>query len=551
MRINNLKIGVRLGLGFGLVLLLMVILAVMGMQRMARIQNSLDGIVNDSNVKTKTAMEMRQSVMSIGLAARNIALGSDAEHRAAELDRIGDDRDEYQAYAETLNSRVGDDAGKVILAKVAAAAAATEPLTSGALALLKQGDQAGAVALLNNEVQPQQRKWINALDEMVRYQDKVADEAADAALASYRSARLLSVALTAGALLMGVVAAWAVSRSITTPLGQAVALARRVARGDLSGETVVISRDETGQLMQALKEMHDSLVTIVAQVREGTDMIATATGEISAGNQDLSARTEQQASALEQTASSMEQLLATVRNNASHARQADQMARAASEVAQQGGAMVSEVVQTMGSINSSAKRIVDIIGVIDGIAFQTNILALNAAVEAARAGEQGRGFAVVAGEVRNLAHRAAAAAKEIKTLIEHAVQQVAAGALLVDRTGKTMEQIVAGVRSVTDIMDDIATASDEQSAGIEQVNLAVAQMDDTTQQNAALVEQAAAAAVALQEQACSLASVVNQFRLDDTAPQVQALPSPATTAATPRRLLPAPVLGGAHLFRRA
>ncbi len=282
---------------------------------------------------------------------------------------------------------------------------------------------------------------------------------------------------------------------------------------------LVTSRDEAGQLMAALKEMHDSLVAIVAQVRSGTNTIALASAEISAGNADLSARTEQQASALEETASSMEQLMATVQQNAEHARQADKMARSASEVAVKGGAVVAQVVHTMGAINTSAKRIVDIIGVIDGIAFQTNILALNAAVEAARAGEQGRGFAVVAGEVRSLAHRSAAAAKEIKTLIEDSVQQVGAGSVLVDQAGATMQDIVASVQRMTDIMDDITAASDEQTSGIVQINQAVAQMDSVTQQNAALVEEAAAAAEALQEQAASLAGVVDVFKLDGAAQQ--------------------------------
>ena len=531
MKISNMKIGMRLGLAFGLVLALMLTLAALGMARMAHINSSLDGIVNDNNVKIKSVMEMRQSVMSIGLATRNMALTQDADQRGAEQDRIADDRDEYKAYVETLERIVTSSEGKAVMAKIAAGAAATEPATNRVIDLLKASKQSEAVAVLDEQVLPNQRRWIASLDEMVRRQEKMADDAAATAAASYRSARILTGVITLVALLLGGAAAVAVTRSITAPLAEAVALARRVARGDLSGEVAVHGADEAGQLMQALKEMHDSLVTIVGQVRGGTDTIALASREIAEGNQDLSSRTEHQASALEETASAMEQLMATVQQNAEHAHQADLMARSASDVAQQGGTVVAKVVTTMGTINGSAKRIVDIIGVIDGIAFQTNILALNAAVEAARAGEQGRGFAVVAGEVRSLAHRSAAAAKEIKVLIEDSVRQIGEGTVLVDQAGATMQDIVASVSRVNRIMDNITAASDEQTAGIEQINQAVAQMDSVTQQNAALVEQAAAAAQALQDQATQLAEVVNIFKLEDGAEDLggaaQRMPEPA------------------------
>jgi len=315
-----------------------------------------------------------------------------------------------------------------------------------------------------------------------------------------------------------------IARSITRPLEQAVAIANTVASGDLTSEIEVKSGDETGQLLRALREMNGSLQNLVGQVRAGTDTIAAASSQISSANFDLAARTEEEASSLQETASAMEQLTGTVKQNAEHAHQANLLARSASEVASKGGNVVSQVVGTMGSINESARKIVDIIAVIDGIAFQTNILALNAAVEAARAGEQGRGFAVVAAEVRQLAQRSAAAAKEIKDLISDSVEKIDTGARLVDEAGSTMSEIVASVKRVTDIMGEITTASEEQSSGIEQVNKAIAQMDQVTQRNAALVEEEASTADALRAQAEKLAVTVSVFRLRET-PAVQQEPN--------------------------
>ncbi|MET3131154.1 methyl-accepting chemotaxis protein [Oxalobacteraceae bacterium GrIS 1.11] len=349
---------------------------------------------------------------------------------------------------------------------------------------------------------------------------------------------IIASAVIAGVAGMGLMLA----HKLVSALREAVKIAQTVAAGDLTYAIVVKSRDETGQLLQALKDMSNSLVQIVGRVRSGTDTIATASGQIASGNLDLSSRTEQQASSLEETASSMEQLTSTVKQNAANARQANQLAESASDVALQGGAVVSQVIETMSSIDASARKIVDIIGVIDGIAFQTNILALNAAVEAARAGEQGRGFAVVASEVRNLAHRSAAAAKEVKTLISNSVEQVDAGSKLVNQAGATMDEVVASVKRVSSIIGEITNAGQEQSSGIEQINQAITQMDAVTQQNAALVEEAAAAAASLQDQASTLAQVVSAFKINLAhAPARPVLSGPARPASvTARPVLKAP-----------
>ena len=332
----------------------------------------------------------------------------------------------------------------------------------------------------------------------------------------WESAKMIVVVLLVSGALLGSVIGVLFVRSITGPLRQAIQVTNQIAQGDLTANIDFSSKDGLGRLFAGLREMNVSLVKIVSEVRVGTETIASASSEIAAGNLDLSNRTEAQAGSLEETASAMEELTSTVKQNADNARQANQLAGTASEVAVKGGAVVSEVVATMGAINESARKIADIIGVIDGIAFQTNILALNAAVEAARAGEQGRGFAVVASEVRSLAQRSAAAAKEIKSLIDDSVEKIEVGNRQAGQAGTTMHEVVSSVQRVTDIMSEITAASHEQSMGIEEVNRAISQMDETTQQNAALVEQAAAAAKALQDQAGHLEEMVYKFKLPHT-----------------------------------
>lgn len=379
------------------------------------------------------------------------------------------------------------------------------------LSRANQNDE--AKVLIRGESQKQFDNASATLNKLVEMNIQGGKDASRRGDKLYTESRMMIIAMLIAALVFGIGLALFMARTVSRPLEQAVGIAETVAKGDLTSRIEVTSKDELGRLLQALKKMNDSLVRIVGEVRTGTETIATASNQIASGNLDLSSRTEQQASSLEETASSMEELTSTVKQNADNARQANSLAMSASEVASKGGTVVSQVVETMGSINDSAKKIVDIIGVIDGIAFQTNILALNAAVEAARAGEQGRGFAVVATEVRNLAQRSAAAAKEIKALISDSVEKVDTGARLVDQAGATMQEIVESVKRVTDIMGEITAASQEQTDGIEQINQAISQMDEVTQQNASLVEEAAAASQAMQDQSHNLAQAVSIFKL--------------------------------------
>ena len=524
MKLTKLKVGTRLGLGFALVLCLLIVVTILGISRMSQIQDRLDNVVNLNNVGTRLVIDMRNLVKERSEALNTLTLLTDAEDMVKRIERIKQQSAEYGEAEATINKLYASSEGRfqeevALLAKIKEHGATAAPLVTKAIDLWQANKPTDATRVLIKEIRPVQKKWTDNLDELLTLKDNLNSSAAVEAQSSFQSARALMLGLGGIALAIGVFAAVVITRSLLQQLGgepdYAATIANQIAAGNLATRIHLEPGDTTSSLV-AMKAMRDSLVNIVGQVRQGTDTIAHASQEIAHGNHDLSIRTETQASSLEKTASSMAKLTATVRQNAENARQANQLAASASDVASRGGAVVAEVVQTMKGINDSSKRISDIISVIDGISFQTNILALNAAVEAARAGEQGRGFAVVASEVRSLAGRSAEAAKEIKSLINASVERVEQGSQLVDQAGATMNEVVDSIRKVTNIMSEISRASAEQSSGIEQVNQSIVEMDSVTQQNAALVEQAAAAAQSLLDQATELADVVSIFKLEDS-----------------------------------
>ena len=530
MSLSNLKIGTRLGGGFALILVLLATVTGLGVVSMNRIDNRMTEIVENHNVKIAAASAIAENFRDLTLAVSNLVLVSDPGDVKDQVEKLAAARARYGKAKKEFLATEQTDAEKALMAKLDAAIAFAKPKVDQTVEMGMAGKREEATDYMLKESAPGTAAAIVITGEIVEHEKAAARAAAADAKRQYNTANTIMLALGTLAIVLGSVIAFVTTRAIVKPLGYAVKAAQAVSAGDLTTPIEVRSTDEIGQLMGALKHMNDSLNHIVADVRRGTDSITTASGEIASGNLDLSARTEQQAGALEETASSMEELTSTVKQNADNARQANVLAGSASQVAVKGGQVVSQVVDTMGLINASARKIVDIIGVIDGIAFQTNILALNAAVEAARAGEQGRGFAVVATEVRNLAQRSAAAAKEIKVLIGDSVAAVETGSKLVDEAGTTMEDIVASVARVTDIMSEISAASHEQEAGIEQINQAIGEMDSVTQQNAALVEEAAAAAGSLREQAGHLAQAVAIFKLEASQEQPK-LKAPAARPA--------------------
>jgi len=550
---KNWKIGIRLTIGFGIVLALLVAGAMFGLRQVAKLNDRVEFITSVDEGKLLALSKVQFAVGLRAIAARNLVLVTDPALQKSDIELVAKaqkDIDSGMAELTALMKNPADATAQErnMLEQLRALEAKYLPIATkiGALATTQQTE--AAKAALVADCMPLLKQVIAHINEFNVVMRASTTESVTAAQEAYEVSKWTMLTLSAVSLLLGSLIAWWLTRSISGPLKEAVTIAQNVSAGDLTSTITVDSKDELGQLKLALKEMNDNLLRIVGDVRHGTDTIATASGEIASGNLDLSSRTEQQAGSLQETASAMEELTATVRQNAENAQQANKLATTASDIAVKGGAVVARVVETMASINESSKKVVDIIGVIDGIAFQTNILALNAAVEAARAGEQGRGFAVVASEVRSLAQRSASAAKEIKQLIGTSVAKVDAGAALVDEAGATMGEILDSIQRVTGIMGDISSASDEQTRGIEQINQAITQMDQVTQQNAALVEEAAAAAASMQSQTSSLAELVSVFKLDEQHMQYETAQAAPSIALKPgRHAVSAPATQVHHL----
>ena len=514
MKLQNLKLRSLLLGGFATILAVMVLLVGIGLMQMQKAQNMTDQLT-DVGMQRLAMLQEWQAIIETN-AARTLAAikMTDAGDEKFFLDAIAESSKRSDVLHKELTASLANDAAAMkLFGDVDTQREGYRAARKTVLAQKAAGETEAVRKFIETDMVPRVAAYVDSLRAIVKYQQDVV--AADSKIleAGFKTNLTVQTSLAAIALVLGGGFAWWIGQRITAPLGEAVTIAQTVAQGDLTSRFNVHGENETGMLMGALRDMNDNLVNIVGQVRSGTETIVEASDQISAGNLELSARTEQQAGALEETAAAMEQLTGAVQQNAQHARHANTLASKAAEVAVRGGEVVQEVVQTMESINASSRKIVDIIGVIDGIAFQTNILALNAAVEAARAGEQGRGFAVVAGEVRTLAQRSAAAAKEIKALIDDSVNKVDAGSALVHNAGATMQEIVASVRQVNGIIGEITAASAEQEAGIGQVNRAIAEMDGVTQKNAALVEEAAAAAESMRQQAARLSEVVGVFKV--------------------------------------
>ncbi len=533
MNSSSWTVRMRLALGFGMVCALMLVILGVGLFSMSRIEAGVVNIVDDRIPNIDASHTVLAQVDSIAIALRNKMLTADAADRQKQTDGINQSRAVITKNVELLDQLVISPKGKELLSQSkdlqAKYFAGQEALS--ALIAVDKGDDARAY--LSAQLRPVLGSYKAAIKALTAYQTEQLDATAKAGFETYGRARTTMIALGLLALAVAAAVGYMITRSLVKELGgepsEAADLARAVSQGDFTGNVTVKAGDTTS-LMASLNAMQGNLAQVVATVRHGSEGVATASAEIAQGNNDLSARTEQQASALEETAASMEELGATVRQNADSARQANQLAQSASSVAVKGGEVVGQVVETMKGINESSRRISDIISVIDGIAFQTNILALNAAVEAARAGEQGRGFAVVASEVRSLAGRSAEAAKEIKQLINASVERVEHGTTLVDEAGTTMAEVVSSIRRVTDIMGEISAASNEQASGVAQVGEAVTQMDQVTQQNAALVEEMAAAASSLKGQANELVQAVAFFKM---AAQAGASSMPRTAVRSP------------------
>ncbi len=547
-----MKVGTRLALSFGSVCILLWIILAVGLSQLSSLDSGTSAIVQNRWPQIAAASDIKAQTNRVAIALRNMMLTDSKDDRQKQAGDIADARAQASSDFSTLKKMITQQRGKELLWDASEARAKYIQGQEKLIALINDDKIPEAKAFLAAELRPVLKEYQASLDALIKFEVDQLEASGATANRTFVNARTVMLALGILAIMIAAGIGVLITRGLLKRLGGepefAASVATRIASGDLRVD-IELKQNDQSSMLHAMRGMRDNLANIVAQVRHATDTIATASGEIASGNLDLSARTEKQASSLQQTASSMEELTSTVKQNADNAQQANMLALSASDVAGRGGAVVSQVVDTMGSINESAKKIVDIIGVIDGIAFQTNILALNAAVEAARAGEQGRGFAVVATEVRSLAQRSAGAAKEIKTLINDSVEKIRVGAKLVDDAGATMGEIVGSVKRVSDIVGEITAASREQTAGIDQINQAIAQMDEVTQQNASLVEQAAAASEAMQEQAQQLVQLVSAFQVDTTRLAVAApgarpvsLPTPVAARRPVKRSIAAPAL---------
>lgn len=522
--LRSLSLAKRLTAGFSSILLLLVAVAATGAYSIRALGQQVETIVQVNNVKTGVANDLMNSIDNLAIQTRSVALFAnletdlDGKQAQAEVTLANAAEATYLSTEKKLTALLGgpdsSDGERALLAEVTAAANRALPAIRDAIRQGSNRETEAAVLTLINQVRPAESAMRAKVQALVALQHKLSDDATAAMESLELRTQVIAVTLVVFALVLGSAIGWGITTSVTQPIGRAVVVAERIANGDLSSEIDVRIHDETGRLLDAIRAMQDRLRTLVGGIRQAADSIQVASSEVAMGNQDLSQRTEQTASHLQQTAQSMDHLTQIVMSSADSAKQANQLASAAARVAARGGSVVAEVVTTMDEINASSKKIADIIGVIDGIAFQTNILALNAAVEAARAGEQGRGFAVVASEVRSLAGRSAEAAREIKSLIGASVERVERGAKLVNDAGSTMKDIVGSVKKVNDTIGEITAAASSQSAGISQINASIASLDQMTQQNSALVEQSAAAAESLKDQAVRLAQVVSTFKLD-------------------------------------
>ncbi|BEV13748.1 methyl-accepting chemotaxis protein [Herbaspirillum sp. DW155] len=525
---GKLKVVTRLALGFGLILVFLLGISVLGMMGMSRVNDALTDISAVNNAETKLVTTLRVALSQRAIAIRNIALLDDQEGMRVESQTLARQEKIYADALVALDKMFTTEAAttereKQLLAQIKNDEAATVPLMAKALQLGLDNKPLDAVKVLLTEVRPKQQAWIKSLTELADFEDQLNDEAAASARSTYAWLRTIMLSAAALALLVGVAASAMIARSILSQLGaepsEAQAIAREIAAGDLTA-TVRLRDGDGSSLMASIEQMRYQLNVIAHGIKSAAETISVASGQIAQGNFDLSQRTEEQAASLEETAASMEELTTTVRQNTEHAAEALRLSGGAAQTASSGSAAFDRVVSTMDKISASSGKMADIIGVIEGIAFQTNILALNAAVEAARAGEQGRGFAVVASEVRSLAQRSAVASKEIKDLIGESMSHVSAGSELVANAGHQMTEIVASVQRFGEIMNNIASATQEQGSGIEQINTAIVQMDQVTQQNAALVEQASAAAQSLSQQALGLLKVVSVFKIRQDASTV-------------------------------